>query len=273
MISQWLRSQAGEAIRAELEEKLQEQTDAKESRCEKATVVEIGCVFPGSAESGCFYDKLSNIETTIGNGLKYHLGTLGKIGIVISEGGKGPEKAALATETVLDVFRPKRLLGAGFASALDPELLTNTILVPDRIIDESGEEWSLYPRKQSEITLLSVEGTVGSPLKKSELYAKFGTKILDRELFAIATVAKNRNVPFLPLKIVLDTAEEEIPLEVRHINIQSGGAARKMGALFGAIFNRPSSALDMMKMQERSLIASEKLAIEICKIIKSGETN
>lgn len=274
ILTQWLAGQAGEAVRAELNERMEKYASNED---ENDSPVDLGCVFPNAAEAGGLFDLLDAPKTTSGNGMRFHVGSLGEFRIAIVESGLGAEKAVTACVAMLDVFRPGRVLAAGFATGLDPKLPADSILVPERIINAlDRREWvsglqgwnnpqnrdGLYLGKK----LLSLPEPPSKPTEKRKLFEKFHVEMADTDSFAISQLCQSRNVPFLAMKIVLNAADDEIPTEVRHISKQSDKPiARKLGATLGAIFNRPSSALDMLKMQERSLLASDKLGKEIKK--------
>lgn len=63
--------------------------------------------------------------------------------VVIVRSGPGRQRAAAATEALLDEHRPAVVVSAGFAGGLDPKLRRGDIVVADRILDESGRQCSI----------------------------------------------------------------------------------------------------------------------------------
>ena len=175
----------------------------------------------------------------------------------------------LEGEVLIDGHRPRRVISAGFAGGLCPELKRNDILIADRLLTTTGGEMSvelpaglLAALRRPGVRrgpLLTADRVVRLPREKLALFQRYGAMAVDMETLAVAEVCLRRNVPFSSVRVINDTADEALPHDVEHILVQRTGAAR-LGAALGAVWRRPASAKDMYQLRERALIASQRLA-------------
>lgn len=108
---------------------------------------DVGFVFALGQEYGCFLDLLKNVKTTKGNGLKYHEALFGPLRIAIVESGIGQEAARAATLALIQAFRPRRVVSAGFSGGLVPSLRRNQIVLPRDLIQmTTGKKIDLWQR-------------------------------------------------------------------------------------------------------------------------------
>lgn len=250
--------------------------DAPDESAETEPVA-IGMVFALPMEAAGVVDRLDDARTTKANGLRYHTGRFCAYRVAIVEAGMGREKAVLATERLIDVFRPERLLSAGYAGGLTSAMKRERLIVPARLIRDSDEATITLPGRadgEEAFTLLTTDRVVRTPAEKTELGKRFQADLVDMETYAIAEACARLDVPFLPLRVVLDTVDEEIAKDVQRIvdaGTGTGGTARMLGSVFGALLKRPSSLLDLYQLKERALIATDRLAQGIERLLKTTE--
>jgi hypothetical protein len=73
-------------------------------------------------------------------------------------------------------------------------------------------------------------------------------------------------VPVSAVRGVSDTADEELPADLDPL-MQARTAAGTLGAVVGALWRRPSSVKDMLRLKERSILVSEALAQYLVKFV------
>lgn len=227
----------------------------------------LGFVFALDIEAGSLVDRMRETKTTKGNGLTYHHGRLDGVSCVLVESGIGKTNAVNATETLLSVFRPHRVVSAGFAGALDPSLGKNTIHEPTRLV--YGNESLNLEQKNGDpgLTLLTEDRLVDTIAEKRRLWEATGAHLVDMESFGVAEVCGKHQVAFQSVRIVFDVAEEELPKEVRNISAPQKKTAWKIGAFVSTLFKRPSCVLDLYQLRERALISADRLALYLEKNI------
>jgi adenosylhomocysteine nucleosidase len=116
--------------------------------------------------------------------------------------------------------------------------------------------------------LLSVDEVVRLPSEKQALGHRHGALAVDLESLAAAEVCRRHGTPFLAIRIVTDTMDEQLPTDIQRLSDQPTTAAR-LGAAAGAIWRRPSSFKDMMTLKETALIGSDRLAKFLAGVVET----
>jgi len=126
-------------------------------------------------------------------------GVIDGIRLAIAHTGIGPESAARAIELLVKDARFQRIIAAGFAGALSPELSAGEVVTdfrtgpgPDRIVSRA----------------LPVE----TPVAKSALHHETGALAVDMETETLAEACRARRVPFTAVRAISDTAGEALPV-------------------------------------------------------------
>lgn len=229
----------------------------------------VGVVFALGIESGCLEDRLQGAVAIQGDGFSVREGGLNGRRAAIILSGPGRDRATRATNMLIDGHRPQRIVSAGFAGALCPELRRNDILVADRLRTTGGEDMpvdlpaglaaALQHRDVHRGTLLTADCVIRVPSEKRAIGQRFGAMAVDMETFAVADVCRRRGVPFSSIRVINDTSDEVLPTDVEYLLGQKPGAAQ-WGAALGAVLRRPASAKDMYQLRENALVASLRLA-------------
>ena len=247
--------------------------------------VDVGVVGSTKRELVGILDKMGVPKTTKGgDSLTFYTGSWLGLRIAAVETGGGAEQTRKGTEALIQAFRPIRVVSVGFATGLRPSLKSGALVVPSLFQRANGStlDWSAgvdddlaadgsaspFGRWASG-TLLSVTRPVAEPSEKRKLGEETGAAICDRGTWPAAEVCAASDVPFLPLRVVLDACDEAAPRDVRNVD-NSQSAARLLGAFFGAVSKRPGAALDLYKAKERALVAADKLASALETILKAG---
>ncbi|MBR5243553.1 MAG: hypothetical protein IKW13_04890 [Thermoguttaceae bacterium] len=246
--------------------------------------VDVGVVGATKRELVGILDKMGVPKATKnGDSLTFYTGSWLGLRFAVVETGGGAAQTRKGTEALIQAFRPIRVVSVGFATGLRPTLKSGAIVVPGRFQRANGStlDWgtddgdlaadgsaSPFGRWASG-TLLSRPQPVVAPSEKRKLGEETGAAICDRGTWPAAEVCAASDVPFLPLRVVLDAVDEAPPRDVRAVD-NSQSAARLLGAFFGAVSKRPGAALDLYKAKERALVAADKLASALETILKAG---
>jgi adenosylhomocysteine nucleosidase len=131
--------------------------------------------------------------------------------------GMGLEPARRASEAVIALYDPARLLSVGFAGALTTDLRVGDIFEPSAIID--ARDCSRIPvRVSASRNLLLSFGSVAGTAQKAKLAEAFGAKAVDMEAAAVAAAAAAHGIGFAAIKVISDEAEFEMPHMERFID-------------------------------------------------------
>lgn len=270
ILAQWLRNAAQQKLReAAMEAARREiggEGEAAPADCH------VGIVFALGVESGGMEDRLGNLTTTQGFGFVAKRGELAGRGVVVMRSGQGLEAAARAAEALLVGHHPRWVISAGFAGGLRPELARHDVVMVDGLVNIQGERLaldlkvdraSLAQVKHVHVgRLLTADHTIRLPDEKRALGQKYEAVAVDTETYGVATVCRERHVPFLAVRIVSDSVDETLPKDIDRLlyGMQTASAARKAGTVLGTFWNRPGSAKDLYARKERALAASDRLA-------------
>jgi adenosylhomocysteine nucleosidase len=231
---------------------------------QKPEVCHVGFVFALSSESGCFVDKLSGLIKTEGAGFVAREGGLNGRRIIVIESGAGREKAARATQALMDGHRPQWIISAGFAGGLDQRLKQNDILLANSLADAEGRSLALDlkmpPAARLHVgRLLTVDRVIDDPAEKRALGEKHEALAVDMETMGVAEVCNRENVRLLCVRVIIDEVGRKLPRDI-DVLVKKKTTAGMLGAAAGAIVRRPGSIKDMWQLKEDALMASERLA-------------
>jgi adenosylhomocysteine nucleosidase len=147
--------------------------------------------------------------------------------------GVGPERAGASMTALLDRGGPKvdGVLVVGVAGGIDPELETGDLLLADRYALQDGaaqgagqairpDTQMLQSARQAALDLsvpafdggsLTVDHLVAEPQERVELRARYQATSVNMEDYRVAEAAQKAGVPFLSVRVVLDTASQRLP--------------------------------------------------------------
>ncbi len=129
------------------------------------------------------------------------------------------------------------VVSTGFCGALDPELKVGDIV-------ESG--------------IWSEDRVAVSAEEKRKLRERTGSRVVEMEYAAVAAKAEEWGVPCRAIRVVSDTAQEDLPLDFNRYRDDDGRFQLTRIAVAGLM--RPFSALpELMRLDRQSRFASEKL--------------
>ncbi len=228
--------------------------------------LQAACIFALGNESGGFEDLCAgNAAVVRADGFCMRFGTIRgrRVAAVIS--GVGRQKAAHAAAAVIEAHRPKLVISAGFGGALRTDLRRNDIVVAGSVAQENGDELPLesaddlrWPRCFSG-RMLTVDRVVRTVQEKRQLHTATGADLVEMETAAVVETCRRLGTPVAAIRVVIDTADEELPPHLDTI-VRQQSKARQWGAALGAIFARPKSVGELYQLKENAISASDRLA-------------
>ena len=275
LVGNWLRSAARQRVRETVvqtaRERLIEAVEAPEAEepAKRERPCDVGVVFALGIEAGGLEDLLDGAVSIRGHGFAVRQGGLKGRHVVVVQSGAGCEAASHATEALLSGHQPQWVISAGFAGGLSPQLERHDLLMADGLVGTGGSRLAIDLEVDPESLertpgvhvgrLLTVDRVVRRPGEKRSLGEKHQALAVDMESYAVAEVCRRRRVRFLAVRIISDAVDDELPPDVDRLLKQKTRAA-KLGAVLGAVWNRPSSVKDIWKLREDALMASDRLA-------------
>jgi adenosylhomocysteine nucleosidase len=198
-------------------------------------------------------------------------------GSLISVGGVGADNAA-QTARALVAAGAGALLSWGVAAALDPALACGTAVLPGTVLRqgqqfETSRLWRerLLSALHGHVrvvtgALLSSEVAVGAAALKASLFRDTRAVAVDMESAAVAAVAAQHGLPFLALRVILDTARDTLPPSIlRAFDPTAGGRAGRprAAALLWPLLCAPADWGRLLRLAAQYRVA--RLSLSQCR--------
>lgn len=144
-------------------------------------------------------------------------------GALLAVSGMGGALAAIAARSLADAGA-ERLLSFGMAGGLDPKLSAGTVILPTEVISLSGTRFATSAQWREQLSLayasastradgalLSSAMPVDTVADKAALFQGSGAVAVDMESLGVAEVAAARGLPFMAVRVIVDTAGDVLP--------------------------------------------------------------
>jgi adenosylhomocysteine nucleosidase len=196
--------------------------------------------------------------------------------LAVSGMGKG---AAAAAARRLVLAGVGGLASFGMAGGLDPTLICGAVLLPEEVADwddagtesagsSTSREWRQRLRAALPNSCIACGGKlltsaqpIGHPAAKAGAWRRSRAAAVDMESAAIAQVAGQAGLPFIALRVIVDTAADELPAAV--IDASSGGRLH-VGRFIGGLLRAPGGVGAVIRLSARYRIARRVLATIAC---------
>lgn len=189
-------------------------------------------------------------------------------GNLLAISGMGPQAARSAALRLIDAGATS-LVSWGLAGGLDPDLDAGAVCVPREVIAADGirrrtaRSWreSLSSavssgRHVGSDALLTTEHALETPADKSAARRATGACAVDMESSAVAQVAEAHGVPFIAVRVIVDTARDGLPQAV-------AGASRagklRTGRLILGLMRSPLQIASLLRLARRYRVALRSL--------------
>ena len=194
-------------------------------------------------------------------------------GALLAQSGIGQSAAAAAARRLV-LAGATALASFGMAGALDPALVCGAVVLPEEVAawDDAGadaavsatsREWRQRLRAALPASCIAVGGrllTSTRPLGrdvKARAWRMSRAAAVDMESAAVAQVAGQAGLPFIVLRVIVDTAADELPPAVI---AASGGGRLRIGRLLAGLVRAPGDVRSLVRLSARYRIASRVLS-------------
>ncbi len=199
-------------------------------------------------------------------------------GTLVIVSGMGSSAAAAAARALADAGATA-LMSLGLAGGLDPRLSPGGLFIPTAVMsavtandtNDTGAPavtdaaWrdglsaslaALRPHAQG--TLLTSQRAIATVAAKAALFRATAAAAVDMEGFAVAGVARQRHIPFVALKVIVDGAHDALPGCA--LAATDAGGRVHLGRLLRALVRSPSELAPLFTLALRYRTASQMLA-------------
>jgi adenosylhomocysteine nucleosidase len=191
-------------------------------------------------------------------------------GALLAVSGIGAAAAAAAGRRLV-LAGATALASFGMAGGLDPALICGAVLLPEEVVARDGapvsataDDWRQRLRAALPVSciacggkLLTSDRPLGSSDAKAAAWRESRAAAVDMESAAIAQVARQAGLPFLALRVIVDTAADQLPAAV--IAASAGGPLR-VGRLLAQLLRTPGSVGALIRLSARYRVAMRVLA-------------
>jgi adenosylhomocysteine nucleosidase len=205
-------------------------------------------------------------------------------GSMVAVSGIGAQAAALAARALVDAG-VAGLMTFGLAGGLDPTLTAGSIVLPTEVL--SRDNARRYPtsapwrerlahileaqRRIVRGPLLTSASAIGSPAEKQTAWRETGAVAVDMESAAVAAMAAEHDLPFISVRVVIDTAHDVVPAAV--VRASSEGRVL-IGGLVAGLAAAPAELLDLWRLAKRYRSAMRALRLVArCGSLAPSETD
>ena len=191
-------------------------------------------------------------------------------GTLLAVSGMGRAAAARSARALVDAGATA-LASWGMAGGLDPALTPGTIFLPSEVISSDGasittaRQWRerlgsalSAQRPLVQGRLLTSAKAVGSLAEKATLFREKGAVAVDMESLAIAEVAQTRELPFIAVRVIVDSASDALPQAVTAAADSEGHL--QVWRLMGALARAPADLAPLIRLARRYRAANRSLA-------------
>ncbi len=196
-------------------------------------------------------------------------GTWRDVPIVLVRSGMGRQRAQRALAEIAERYDLKEIISIGYAGALDPSLEVGDLVVADKVIemdssrpDGDMKSYSLDKEIFNTIAgdhgkiLLTVDRVAATPQEKKKLREKYSAVAVDMETSALAEEAKARNLSFISVRAITDTADQEL-IDCAHL-LADDGEVSKLKAGWH-VLTHPGDLKGMIDLGKHAKIATANL--------------
>jgi adenosylhomocysteine nucleosidase len=179
--------------------------------------------------------------------------------------GIGRQNAEKSVRSFLASNSPELVLTCGFAGGLNPdlklgdvifELSTLNIQLSTRLLAAGAKSAKIFCADRIATTVA----------EKKALRAETGADAVEMESAAIHAVCAERGIPCVTVRVISDTADEDLPLDFNAL--AKADKSIDFGKLFLAIAKSPGKIGALMALQKKTRLAAERLAAVLSKILQ-----
>jgi adenosylhomocysteine nucleosidase len=169
--------------------------------------------------------------------------------------GMGRRNASRRLIEMLDRINPERVITCGFAGALNPKLKLGDVLFDEDF--ESGLGERLRRMGASPGSFYCATRVAVTAAEKVKLWHTTGMDAVEMESAVIRTLCRDRSIPSATIRVVSDTADEDLPLDFNAL--MTSEQRISMAKLALALVKSPRSISHLLDLQRNTRLAARKL--------------
>jgi len=190
-------------------------------------------------------------------------------GTLVAVSGMGCTAAATAAQALVDAGATA-LVSWGLAGGLDPDLTSGTICLPTLVVSREGATFPTDVHWRAILTaaitdgravvggkLLTSAGAIADVAGKAAAFRDTGAVAVDMESMGVAQVAARHELPFIAVRVIVDTAGDAIP---GAISAAIGAGRVRLARLLLGLLRSPAQVAPLIRLARRYRTAARTLA-------------
>jgi adenosylhomocysteine nucleosidase len=169
--------------------------------------------------------------------------------------GMGRENADRSVRQFLAKTLPKVVLTCGYCGGLNPELKNGDVVF---ITGYAALEQKLSDAGAIHASFHSSPRIATTVAEKKQLRATTGADVVEMESGAILAVCRENRIPSAMVRVVSDTAHEDLPLDFNELTKED--MSLHYGKLALAVAKSPLKIRALMQLHQKTSLASKNLA-------------
>lgn len=169
--------------------------------------------------------------------------------------GMGTRNAARALRDSLACTRPDLVLSAGFAGGLRPDLSSGSVMFS--MEGQPELERRLQAAGAQAVKFHCVGRVATTAAEKRALREQTGADAVEMESEVIHSICSERGIPSATVRVILDTADEDLPLDFNELMTSDQTLDGRKLAL--ALMKTPQKVGALLRLQKQSAAAAERL--------------
>ncbi|MEO9056235.1 MAG: purine and other phosphorylase-like protein, family 1 [Steroidobacteraceae bacterium] len=189
-------------------------------------------------------------------------------GSLLALSGIGRAAATVAAQALVDAG-VTALMSFGMAGGLDPKLLPGSVVIPYELLSSDGARYAACRVWRDQVgaavsavcavtdgNLLSSSHALATPADKAAAFRNTGAAAVDMESAAVAQIAAKHNLPFIAVRVIVDTAADALP---RAVVAASRAGRVQFARLIGGLIVAPREIAALVRLAQRYRIAMRSL--------------
>lgn len=177
--------------------------------------------------------------------------------------GMGRRNAERAVRAALEQSAPRRVVTAGFAGGLAPELARDQVVF--EVDPETGLESGLCAAGALAVQFHCAERVAATANEKRALRAACGAQAVEMESGFIRELCRARGIPAATIRVILDTAAEDLVLDFNQLMTPDQKIDGRKLAL--TVLKSPSKIPALLAFQRQSARAANRLAQTLAQVL------
>jgi adenosylhomocysteine nucleosidase len=162
--------------------------------------------------------------------------------------------------------RVRGIISTGIAGALSPMLMTGDCIIASAVHAEdkalrTDERWTAAMKAKLSgrvpVRIVGTDSIVATANEKRRLFARTAAHAVDTESHIVATVATPRKIPFVAFRVIVDTANTDLPAAAL-CAIRTDGSINN-AAVVRSLISHPDQIPQLIRTGQDSRIAFRSL--------------